>query len=208
MIGQRFDRLVVVSLDQVVAFHRPTAVCRCDCGNVRTVTINNLKNGGSRSCGCRRNERLKQRSVTHGASEWPEYAVWNTMIARCENPKHERYPRYGGRGITVCDEWRSSFERFISDMGRRPSPSHSIDRKDNDGHYAPDNCRWATPREQAANTSQKRLLTLNGRTQRLCEWSAETGIRSQLLITRMGRLGWSVEKALTTPVQSRSGASA
>ncbi|MGY8988455.1 MAG: hypothetical protein ACKVG7_07840, partial [Flavobacteriales bacterium] len=111
------------------------------------------------------------------------------------------YDGYGGRGISVCDRWRDSFENFLADMGERPSNEHSIDRKDNDGNYEPDNCRWATKKEQGRNRRSNRILTFNNKTQTLIEWSEELGISSAVIRQRIKASGWSIEEALTTPAR-------
>lgn len=121
----------------------------------------------------------------------PEYAVWSAMTQRCLNPRNKAYHRYGGRGVRVCKSWqgRGGFERFLADVGPRPSMQHSIDRIDNDGHYEPGNVRWATTAEQNANTSRVRLVTIAGRTQHLAAWSRETGIPPVTLGARLAA-GW------------------
>ncbi|MCJ2019916.1 hypothetical protein MKK84_21180 [Methylobacterium sp. E-065] len=128
----------------------------------------------------------------------PEYQVWAQLIGRCTNPKHSKYPSYGGRGITVCDQWRSSFAAFLADMGLRPSPQHSIEREDNDGPYSRANCRWATKDEQNRNKRSNRYFEING--QRLCLADVARLAKLPLNTFRM-RLehGWPLEKAFSTP---------
>lgn len=113
----------------------------------------------------------------------PEYRAWEAMRQRCLNPNNPKYPRYGGRGIKVCPRWRS-FIGFLADMGKRPSAQHSLDRKDNDGNYEPDNCRWATRLEQDLNTSRSRLVTYEGRTQHLFDWADELSLNRTVVISR------------------------
>jgi len=138
-------------------------------------------------------------------STTPEYRVWQGMLDRCHNPKNYCYHKYGAKGIQVCNAWRfgegdrTPFECFISDMGRRPSTVHSIDRfPDQAGNYEPNNCRWATPKQQANNTKRNRFIKFGGVTLNLNDWSAKAGIRRELLAYRLNN-GWTVERALTTP---------
>ncbi len=136
--------------------------------------------------------------ATHGLSQIPEYQVWRAMIQRCEKPTSAMYPHYGGRGIAVCERWRDSVVNFVSDMGRRPTDKHSLDRINNDGPYSPENCRWATVEEQIANTSVARLLTFNGETMTISGWSRRTGLGRFTIAQRLDR-GWTVERALSAP---------
>jgi hypothetical protein len=134
---------------------------RCSCGNTRTVDLAHLRHGNSTSCGCYRRERTRELLTKHGHNPFggppsPEYRSWCDMIQRCTNTKRQKYARYGGRGITVCAPWRTSFETFLADMGPRPA-GHTLDRRDNDGHYEPGNCRWATASEQARNQQSTKL---------------------------------------------------
>lgn len=139
---------------------------------------------------------------THGGSRTLEYGLWNAMKSRCYNPAVACYPDYGGRGIQVCDVWRHDFGAFMRDMGPRPSLNHSVERLDNDGHYEPSNCRWATRQEQANNTRWNRRITAFGRTLTLTQWSRELGRPPQTLCNRLKHR--SPESALTAQRLVRS----
>lgn len=176
--------------------------CECRCGKNFVVMSCNVKKG--HSCGCHRDSVNRKRLTTHGKRHTPEYKVWCDLIERCENPNNPRYRNYGDRGIKVSERWRESFQNFYEDMGPRPSAKHSIDRIDNDQDYKPDNCRWATNKQQSRNRTDSRLLTANGRTQNLKDWANELGCSHATIIARINR-GWSVERAVTTPPDKRRG---
>lgn len=120
------------------------------------------------------------------------------MRQRCENPESTQWPHYGGRGIKVCERW-ASFENFLADMGEKPTDKRTLDRLDNAKGYEPGNCRWATAKEQMNNQRRNRLITYNGRTQTMAQWSAETGIKPHTILARLSHYGWTVERTLTTP---------
>lgn len=126
-----------------------------------------------------------------------EYQVWKSIRRRCNSKLSRDYPRYGGRGITICGRWKE-FANFLDDMGCRPSRNHQIERRDNNAGYSPDNCKWATPKEQARNRSSNRIVHHDGQRKCLAEWCESLGIDSSTLASRLKR--WSVEQAVTTPI--------
>jgi hypothetical protein len=137
--------------------------------------------------------------IKHGMAESPEFASWMKMIARCEDPKNNRFPRYGGRGIRVCGRWRSAFLNFFTDMGFKPTPKHSIDRIDNDGNYEPGNCRWATATQQLRNYSLNKTITAFGEKKVLSEWAADPrcAVKYMTLAARLHRKDWTPEDMIT-----------
>lgn len=153
--GQRFGRLV--ALERVGTRNKAALWrCVCDCGREHNVVASKLFDGVTQSCGCLRQEAVTKHGATRGYRPTPEYKAWLGLRERTTNPANKAWRDYGGRGITVCERWRNSFEAFRLDMGPRPSPGHSIDRINNDGNYEPGNCRWATRAEQNKNQRPKR----------------------------------------------------
>lgn len=169
MTGKKFNRLTVVSrcYNHNRKFDRPMWNCICECGNKSIVSSPELINGIIMSCGCYIKELAKKIHTTHGYSPQgnrsPEYKVWNSMKARCNqkeiNPNSRRYAE---KGIKVCQRWLDSFENFLSDMGERPTPFHSIDRINGDGDYEPSNCKWATALEQGRNRENNHWIEDGG----------------------------------------------
>lgn len=175
------------------------AMCRCDCGEIRLVQPAKLKSGHHQSCGCLAAEQAREQFTKHGGSGTPEYSTWRAMQERCHNPSHVSWAQYGGRGIFVCERWRGpdGFLHFTEDMGPRPERT-TIDRIDGAKGYEPGNCRWATAKDQSANRRNSILLTFNGETLPLSEWTERLGCGKNTIDERLRR-GWSVERALSTP---------
>ncbi len=188
-IGDRYGRLVVLGHCFLVSTAKHIYwSCRCDCGRTKSIYSGNILRGRTRSCGCR--ERM-----THGDSHSAEYSIRNGMISRCHNPHDIRYADYGGRGISVCDQWRTSYQSFLEHVGRRPSPSHSIDRISNDGNYEPGNVRWSTSHEQRRNTRQTHNISFGGVTRCVRDWARELGIHERTIHRRLKR-GWTTTQVL------------
>ncbi len=197
LTGQQFGRWTVVSFAGM-DLARSTWNCRCECGVIRVVLAKSLIKSLSRSCGCYKRDVAGLALTTHGQTGTSEYNIWTKMRARCNNPTNNQFHNYGGKGITVCERWLNSFAHFFADMGPKPTPTHSIDRIDNKLGYFKDNCRWATPKQQAGNTSQNVWLELNGERMIVADWAIRLGVNSFLIYTRLRR-GWTVDRTLTTP---------
>jgi hypothetical protein len=172
----------------------------CSCGKEVVKVKESVKSGYIVSCGCLKKENAVKLKLSHGKRRTATYRSWAALKTRCTNTKIESYKNYGGRGIKVCGRWLDSFENFLEDMGDRPEGT-SLDRADNDKGYSKENCRWATPKEQARNTSRNRFLTLYGVNQTMAAWTETLEIPTGVISQRLNRSGWSVEKALTTPVK-------
>lgn len=183
-LGEVFTRLTVTVLKSGYRNSTWYHTARCECGRIKEIAHSNLVLGKSKSCGCLSREITSKRAATHGMSGSAEYQTWNRMWSRCTNPIVDRYPNYGGRGISVCDRWEK-FQNFFEDMGRRPSPKHSIGRIDNDGNYEPNNCRWETPEQQASNTSNNRHVDFDGRKMTISACERHLGIPPGTLTQRL-----------------------
>lgn len=187
--GRRFGSLVVLSESDVrtkaQTWHWKT---HCDCGREHWVAASNLFSGHTTSCGCQKRALIGAANRVHGLTRTATHRSWLSMRQRCLNPNCKAYDRYGGRGISICDRWKDSFENFIADMGLRPLGS-SLERRDNAKGYDPDNCRWATPVEQVRNRRSTVFVEFDGRRIPLAEAAERTGISLKVL-SRRRRLGW------------------
>mgnify|MGYP007003809897 CR=1 FL=1 len=200
LIGEKFGRLEVISEAGRSKQGRRLWKCKCTCGNETILNTNVLISGTTKSCGCLRNEVARERMTTHGISNSRLFSIWSAMKKRCYNKNFFQYNHYGGRGITICPEWLHNFQAFYDwAMANGYRDDLTIERKNNDKGYSPDNCRWATNKEQQNNKRTNRILTLNGETHTVSEWGEITGLNRRLIEDRITRLGWSDEKALTTP---------
>lgn len=200
-IGDRFGRLTVMERSSRPSVSSMYFLCRCDCGTQKDVRKDSLYTKRIVSCGCYQREVLKQANTTHGqrAQRTAEYDCWAHMLRRCHTPTTRGYHNYGGRGIAVCDRWRNSFENFFADMGRRPSPKHSLDRIDVNGNYEASNCRWADLKTQCNNRRNNVFLEFNGERLTVSQWAAKLGFGREVIRRRL-QSKWPVEEILTVPV--------
>jgi hypothetical protein len=199
--GRVFGRLTVLRRSEKKGYWW----CQCSCGSLeKEIQHSNLTCGNTKSCGCASKEASIRRNTTHGKTNTLTYKTWQGMHTRCTNPNYKLFHRYGGRGIYVCERWQS-FENFYQDMGDKPSGC-SLDRMDNDGPYAPKNCRWATPKQQGRNRATAKMLTYKGKTQSLVEWAEEIGTSYGTLSKRSSR-GWSAERIIEGPIVANGASS-
>jgi hypothetical protein len=169
LTGRVFGRLTVNSFSHILTAKRHWS-CICSCGNTVIVAAGNLTNGHTKSCGCLQIDLVTKHGESQERKISKEYRAFTHIKERCYKPNTKGYDNYGGRGIKMCDRWLQSFESFLADVGRAPSPKHTIDRVDNNGNYEPGNCRWATRREQQNNRRRNKMITYNGKTQSLGGW--------------------------------------
>lgn len=194
LTGSRFNKLVV----KAPASRRNTDgstvwSCECDCGQETQVLGYNLLNDNTKSCGC-----LVKKHGWHGTSE---YSTWSGMKNRCQREANINFKDYGGRGIEVCSRWRESFQNFITDMGAKPSDGHTLERRDVNGPYEPNNCYWATSEEQANNRRDNVFYEIDGNKLTQAQLARSVGLTPSTLNIRLNKGGMSVEEAIATPLQ-------
>ena len=189
--GRKFNKLTVISYSNTKKGNTHWNV-KCDCGNSLVVNGSYLLNNHTKSCGCLQGSGI----VTHGKTQTLSYETWGRMKTRCLNAKNKDYKYYGGRGITICNRWRNSFENFYKDMGDRPD-GMTLERIDNSKGYEPNNCKWATHEEQCNNKRNNCILTYRGISLNLVQWAKRLRINKSTLYWRI-RQGWPIQKAFAT----------
>lgn len=201
LLNRRFGSLLVIAKgDDIInknGSHSSAWVCRCECGNVKTVVATTLLSGATKSCGCL---AIKTRT-SHGGSKTRPYNIWTNIKQRCNNSNNSGYKNYGGRGIKVCDAWQddyAEFERWAYQNGY--NDTLTIDRINNDGDYTPRNCRWVDKHTQDNNKRTNVMLEYDGERHTLMEWSKIRGVSYHLLQGRH-KLGWTAKEIIETPVQ-------
>lgn len=197
--GTKFNDLTVIRKTKEKSNESYLWLCRCDCGNEVKVKKWNLTSGNTKSCGCLKMESVKkmnQKNTTHGMTRTKLYRVWESMKRRCDSDKAERYPNYGGRGITYCDEWKefSGFHKWAKNNGYKEGLS--IDRIDVDGNYEPGNCRWVTLEEQSFNKTNSRKVPYKDKELTIAELAKETGKTYHLLYQRIVKLNWNINESI------------
>lgn len=201
LAGQVYGQMTVIEL----AGRTPVRwLCRCDCGREKVVRACNLRAGDTTTCGCSWGKKKVTHGHTRGGQRSRTYQCWGSMLTRCRNSKARAYQNYGGRGISVCPRWLT-FENFLADMGECP-PGMTIERRDNDGGYEPENCYWTPKGAQAQNTRASHHITIAGETRCLAEWLRVFGISKRAFYQRVKK-GWTEEQALRTPKRQHEPAS-
>ncbi len=204
LTGQRFGRLTVSSYARTVG-KVAYWICRCDCGNDKSIAGHSLRGGYTLSCGCLRNETTSQRNMKHGMTRHPMYKTWADMIHRCTNDKNEFYADYGGRGIKVYEEWTGSPENFLKWCDEQsPPPGYTLDRRDVNGDYHPDNCHFVSPHDQNRNMRSNVWVEINGERLILKDAVAKYGKCSYDVAKYRVRVRkWDPVLAITTPSSRR-----
>ena len=200
LTGQRFGRLLAIERRGSDAWRSAMWLCKCDCDKECLVSSHNLRTGHTQSCGCLQSEMTSKANTTHGHRNTRLYGIWNAMKGRCHRENTQAFPSYGGRGIAVCDEWKTDFSAFYEwAMANGYRDDLTIDRIDNDKEYSPNNCRWVATEIQANNKRSNVVIEYKGEQHTLAEWSKILGIKYATLRKRLEK-GWSIEGAFHTPL--------
>ena len=196
LTNQKFGKLLVLKFSHKDK-NQTVWECLCECGNITYVKSVNLKNNRTKSCGCLKKELMINRNVKHNQTSSKLYMIWKTMKQRCYNPKNKSYKNYGGREISICDEWINDFNSFYNwSIENNYKEGLSIDRIDNNGNYEPSNCRWTTRKTQSNNTRTNRYITINEQTKTLAEWCEVYNMKYQTVHSRLKK-GYNILDALT-----------
>lgn len=207
LCGNKYGNLTVIERSRneqyAKKYSNPVYKCICDCGNIVYVSAGHLKNGHTQSCGCLQKIATSNAAKTHGLSKDKIYRIWISMISRCEDINSTGYCNYGARGISVCAKWRNDFTEFyLWALSNGYKEGLTIERINVDGNYEPTNCTWATCKEQQNNKRNNHFITFNGKTQTMMQWSEELGINYATLNYRINIAKWTIDRALTEPVNS------
>jgi hypothetical protein len=210
VVGNQYGRLIVLKED--VGFYyfsgkyqrmKRRVKCICNCGNYKTILLENLRSSHTKSCGCLKLEQLMERTAKHNLSSHVLYDVWKAMKQRCFNHFNPAYKYYGGRGITVCKQWRDDFMSFYNDMNVSYKKDLTIERINNNKEYSKENCKWATTTEQSRNKRNNRFITYKGESKILTDWAEYLNIKKSVLTNRLNKYSWSIEKAFETPARKK-----
>lgn len=198
MVGKRFGKLIILEIISD-PYGKTKAKCKCDCGAVKVILHNSIKSGRTESCGCLLRLHQKIGSIKHGMRRTGEYLIWAAMKSRIFNKNNKKYFDYGGRGLNMQESWKERFDQFYADMGPRPD-GLEIERKDNDVGYFKSNCYWATRKQEMNNTRANVKVEFCGVIKNLIQWSEEYGVPYNTIYYRYCIAGWTIERALKTPV--------
>lgn len=210
VIGEKFNKLTILSLAKSKAYtyksgrisYRARVVCSCECGTIKEYDLSSVRTSKSKSCGCLQRIVASKTFTTHGRKKTAEYRAWAALKQRVTNPNSDRYDCYGGRGMEVCERWLNSFENFYSDMGSRPSSKHSIDRIDVNKGYFPENCRWATSKEQGRNRRTNVIIKTPDGDMCIAEAASRFGLPYHILQHRLAK-GMDSIDAIEMPYKPR-----
>lgn len=206
MTGKKIGRWTVIKLDtEHPNKHDSRWICQCECGTVKSILGHQLRNGNTHSCGCLQRELLSERQATHRETGNRIYRIWQNMKDRCLNQKCKDYGNYGARGITVCNEWESSYISFRDwALSNGYKDNLTLDRINNNGNYEPSNCRWATVKEQSRNTRVNRKVELNGKEYCVIELAEMSGLDKNVIKYRLDH-GYTPYEAVTTKLNANKG---
>ena len=202
--GDVFERLTAVRFFEWKRKNGDRWVFLCVCGVEKVINVRSVMTGDTRSCGCLRDEKIRNVYLSHGMSRTSEHNIWLGITQRCCNPLNKLWEWYGGRGISMCERWRK-FENFYADMGPRPV-GMSVERVDNEKGYSPENCKWASRHDQTRNKRNNIIVQYEEQSMCLKDFAVKIGIKYHILYYRMAIKGWTLEKAITKKIRKSTNA--